>query len=87
MKQKIKLLLLLLSFSFILSTTSCQVEEDIINSEVPQQKLILKKLSKKEFENNKLIKEKLNSFKSSENLNGRIVYDSILNFYVNTDNV
>ena len=32
MKQKIKLLLLLLSFSFILSTTSCQVEEDIINS-------------------------------------------------------
>lgn len=88
MTKKFKSLSISLMIAFLLTTISCQVEESAI-TESKNQELLIKKIDSKKVFENKKVAQKINRLKqNTEDLKtGRIIYDSTLDFFIDTDNV
>lgn len=86
LKQKIKLFLLLLSFSLMLSAISCQVEEDVVSSK-NQSGLKVKKIGENRINNYSFALEKINTINKAkkENMNSKIIIDTVLDILIDTD--
>lgn len=87
MKQKINLISIFLTISFLLSLTSCQVEEETIAGKNSNQSFKIKRISEKEIKN---FPEALEKIKDIDNLKFRktsqkIVNDTVLNILIDTN--
>ncbi len=85
MKHYFKKLTVFLYICLALFAYSCSEENDFVKEQNQGEKIIVRKMSFNEFSKNPAILSKLNQVKNKETLAGRIVYDSIHDFYINTD--
>jgi hypothetical protein len=88
MKQKMKTIFRILTLMFLISFTSCNDDENNQTTQnTKQSNFNIRKLNKQEILQKSKVIENLNQIKDFKNKlsTSKIVYDSIYNFFINTD--